>query len=421
MSSCQSIISVYRALPVNPSDPVDSKYLSVQGQIVNNVFNGSVYVPGTPANTTPPPVSLNLPTYTPEVSGPRPVDCPEDSRYVATQCGPLTCSIGDCDVNPLFTLASLAFLLKNNLTCNIIKVDPCQFLSLGSESGIPFYKSQNNCFNSPLSNSACPDINSTCTLTSCQYNYTECGSTSVLPGSYEYDGLLAAVYTIGHFKSYSFLPSTRDVLELYICPYNAANTSDGTTSVCNSNVLGTAPFCIGHSTACAYVNLLQFSSATCIADPECIDPSDPSDPSDGSQVFSQLVWVQVKITTRNRYGHICVKKPYSLEIEAAENDPLADCYKPYFAFVRECHINSHLDNSSCNGGPFPTQCSAFTGCPYPIPGTSAVPTPALSGISGGVILPIIFVNHCVEISELKETPSCKVFIVLIPTAPTLPL
>jgi hypothetical protein len=45
----------------------------------------------------------------------------------------------------------------------------------------------------------------------------------------------------------------------------------------------------------------------------------------------------------------------------------------------------------------------------------------MTGISGGVVLPIIFVNHCVEIDELKETPSCKVFIVLIPSAPTLPL
>ena len=73
-----------------------------QGQIINNVYDSTLdqYVPGTPADTYPLPISLNVPHYTPEVSGPRPVDC-DDSRYVPTKCGPLSCSIGDCDVNPL--------------------------------------------------------------------------------------------------------------------------------------------------------------------------------------------------------------------------------------------------------------------------------------------------------------------------------
>jgi hypothetical protein len=113
-----------------------------------------------------------------------------------------------------------------------------------------------------------------------------------------------------------------------------------------------------------------------------------------------------------------VKKPYSLDIEAAEEDPLKACYTPYFAFVRECHVNSRVDDDSCNGGPFPSQCGAFGGCPYP---AEDVPSPAHDGIIGGIKHHIIFVNNCVEITELKDSPSCKVFIVLIPTAPTLPL
>lgn len=420
MSTCKPIISVYRGLPVDPTDPTDKKYLSVQGQIINNVFNGSIYVPGTPT-TTPPAVSLNVPLFKPDTSGLRPVTC-DDERYGGFQqppkCGPLSCSIGDCDENPLFTLPSLSFLLKNNLNCRIVKVDPCDFLNLGSESGLPFYVEQSNCLNSPISNSGCPAPNSTCTITSCEYNFTDCGVTTISKSPYYYDGLLAAVYTIGMFKSYSFLPSTKDVLELFICPYSAVNTTLNVSSKCNSDIIGTAPFCIGNESPCAYVNLLQFSSATCDQDPSCTDPSDPSDPSSDGQVFSQLVWVQVQLSTQNKYGHRCIKKPYSLHIEPSPHDPLSGCYEPRFATSRTCFINSGLD-TSCNGGPYPTQCAAFKGCPYPVTGTTASHGGNTTGITGGVSVDIVFVNDCIEISELSSVPSCNVFIVLLPKVPTL--
>lgn len=423
-TTCNSIFSVYRGLPKDLGDTIDSKYLAVQGQIMNNKYDQdrAKYVPNTPSRTKV--VTLNVPKFETVDPSFDPIICPDDSRYTPTECGELHCSEDGCLENPPYVLPSLSMLLKNNLNCNITKVDPCNFLKLGSASNIDFGKKQYNCFSNPLSTSSCPLLEAGTCEKICATSYSCVDSNNVVtttPVAYEYDGLLAPVYVLSLFKSYSFLPSPKDAIELYICPYVAGNAV--TNSKCNANILGTSTFCIGAPDACFFVNLLTFGNVTCTPDDSnCIVDTN----GESGSLYAPLYWVQVKLHTTNKYGHIHFKKPHAVYISAAPGDPLAKCYTPYFATSRTCHIDSSLEQSSCFNGGFPSQCEAFSsqGCgtppvQFPPSVTNAVTDEGIVGITGGVSVDIVFVNNCVTVAQLLEP--CNVFIVLLPTShPLLP-
>lgn len=390
-----SFLAVYRGLSTTCTD-LEKLYLKVYGRIQNNIWNSTTrhYEPcvNTPSSAAVV-ATLQVPAYTPDPSGWTFPVC-DDSRYSQDSCGELDCVTegGAPDVNPYYTLPSLELLLKNTITGTITAVNPCDLLSLGDGEGNTLGSEQTNCFTETapcLLTSTLPD--------KCTYCYSECESGQKLVQPFKYDGILAPVYSIGLFQSYSFLPKTQDILELFICPYKVqCEDTSGTATpyVCTTDVLGTAPFCIGGTSPCSYVNLLNFGRAEC------------EEQNDGQIITSSLYWVQVKLFIKNKYGHVCLKKPYSLHIEASSNDTLKECYTPYFATTRTCFLNRSEDDS-CSGVKV---CTQFAGCPS----VNGYPAP-----QAGSSINIVFVNDCVEISQLHSAPSCNVFIVLIPNTKSL--